>query len=220
MKEFSEKDLKQLYKEEKMKEIPDLWKKIEENLAPRAQAAETAQKPWEGVVPLKEKQGSRRWLAGLAVAAVGLLAIPLWLLQQGGKKEFNENASMAAEDGMPPDSNMAAGEESADGAPAWEDGAAEAPAEEAANSQTTADKAWEEEFHLEAELSVAQVQTTLGGFLVTGEIRSTEANWFEIGEQVTVFYEGDAYQAEDFSGTIRVLLDVEEENILILEILP
>lgn len=203
MKKFSEKELMQLYKEAKMKEIPDLWKGIEENLASKAPETEAA--------PVKEKQGShRRWLTGLAAAAaVALLAIPAWQMQQGGRKDLNESAQEApaaeANEAMPPaDSSMEAEGGSFDKALAEEE----------------AGQAWEDEFHLEVDLKVEQVQSTLEGFLVTGEILAAEENWFEAGEQVRVFYEGDDYKEEDFFGTIRVLLDVEEENLLILEILP
>ncbi len=254
MKELSEKELKQLYKKEIMTDIPELWNKIEENLAPRTppgtQKPEAQQE--QMALPIRGRQNSRRrWLAGLgAAAAAALLAIPVWQLQQGGGKNDNNSAAMEAEDTDKADNTMEAAEEGCapaedtdkaqnlaeetDGALAeGEDAPAEntdkapasaegegAQAEKAGDGDASAYQEWEGEFHLEAELSVEQVQTTMEGFLITGRIRMAEDNWFEIGEQATVFYEGNAYREADFSGTIRVLLDVEEANVKILKILP
>ncbi|MCI9149711.1 MAG: hypothetical protein HFI42_04315 [Lachnospiraceae bacterium] len=234
MKELSEKELKQLYKKEIMTDIPELWNKIEENLAPRTppgtQKPEAQQE--QMALPIRGRQNSRRrWLAGLgAAAAAALLAIPVWQLQQGGGKNDNNSAAMEAEDtdkaqnlAEETDGALAEGEdapaENTDKAPASAEGEG-AQAEKAGDGDASAYQEWEEEFHLEAELSVEQVQTTMEGFLITGRIRMAEDNWFEIGEQATVFYEGNAYREADFSGTIRVLLDVEEANVKILKILP
>lgn len=234
MKELSDKEIEALYKEEKMKEIPDLWKKIEGNLAPRTPVRDADLFQGEGAVgPGKKKVRWLRYIGAMAaMLAVALLVFPAWQFLSGGVKSYDGgNASMEApmeaDSEAPMDAGYQASGESgaADkNQAAGESGAAADKAEAADGGSDPlapwADGAAEEEFHLEVELLAEQVQTTLEGYLVTGRILWSEENWFEEGERVTLFYEGDAYGEEDFSGSLRVLLDVEEENLKILEILP
>lgn len=246
MKEFSDKELEVFYKEEKLRDIPDLWKNIEGNLAPKNTTTNIVETDSKGA---RKKHLSFRWFAGAAaVLVVAVLAIPGLRMLGGGSKSDGNNSyenlakeaadewqegmadfdASAGEDGegMPDASGDGMADVSGDGMSGASEGgiadvSGEGTADAPKNTQGSQAAGKEEnEFHLEVEFTVEQVQTTMGGFLVTGEVLSSEENWFETGERVTLFYEGAAYQAEDFTGTLHVMLDVEEENLIILEILP
>lgn len=217
MKKFSEKEIEESYKKEKMTDIPDLWEKIEGNLAPRERTG--------------KGHRSFAWVSGLAaVLAIVLLTVPMWQLFSGGTKSDSgapmEMADIAKDESegsvslWDENEQMNEGAPSADGEAPSADGEASSADAEEPSGNGEGPSGDTEEFRIRVTLQVAQVQTTMEGFLVTGEILEAEENWFEVGERVTLFYEGDAYEEETFSGTLRVVIDVEEENLKILEILP
>ena len=235
MKEFSEKELEELYKDVKLQEIPSMWEDIERNLAPK--------KP-------RKVLKFRYYASAAAVVLVLLLAVPV--LQNIRKADSGENlynsSGGAAYDAGTSDSSApeSAEYESAgmeypeemigqDAAPS-EAGAEESTEEtmegdvadpgsgatgkydENVSAENATDKAGEASLQLEIE--VWAVQETREGLVITALVTDSGDSSYREQTTLTILYEGTAYRAADISGTFRVKLVQEEKNLKLLEILP
>lgn len=97
MREFSEKEIEEKYKDLKMMNVPDMWEDIERNLAPKnvefknVESKNAESQMTEKKADNKKAVGSRgkripigRIASIAAVLAVVLLAVPVWnMIRQG-----------------------------------------------------------------------------------------------------------------------------------------
>lgn len=219
MKEFSEKELEDKYKDWKMMDVPPMWDVIEKNLAP---------KKIEGSVSIvKKRRFSVRRMAAAAAAVCLLLLWPVLHLAQQG--EHTKSDSGAGENSSP---EYAWEGETAGGAPEEsmdmaENADAEGSIEEDEGmlwSEAAADKAdgYEETVReaFQVEIQVKEVQVLKQGVQVTAWITEQGDGPYQNQEEVTILYEGDEYGEADFSGILRVRLQKVETILKLLEILP
>ena len=207
MRELSDKELEDEYRDLKMTDIPDMWESIERNLAPK--------KP-KKVIPI-------RTIASLAaVVAVVLLLAPV--VRSIRQSEDMADANSAAENSVnSATSNDSWGEteqQTNEQAQAEED--TEEEQEESGQGTAEHSEALEEQSQVTLTVLIQQVQEADNGLLILAEVTEAEDSGYQPGEQLHISYEYDekAYQKEDFQGTLRLRLQKEEENLKLLEILP
>ncbi len=195
MRELSEKELEDEYRNLKMTDVPDMWKSIERNLAPKKQ---------KKVIPIRP-------IASLAaVVAVVLLLVPVVRSIRQSKSGDMAYENSAADNSV----NSAT---SNDG---W--GETEEQTNDQAQAEEDIEEEQEAQSQVTLMVLIQQVQEAENGLLILAEVTEAEDSGYQPGEQLHISYEYDekAYQKEDFQGTLRLRLQKEEENLKLLEILP
>lgn len=195
MRELSEKELEDEYRNLKMTDVPDMWKSIERNLAPKKQ---------KKVIPIRP-------IASLAaVVAVVLLLVPVVRSIRQSKSGDMAYENSAADNSV----NSAT---SNDG---W--GETEEQTNDQAQAEEDTEEEQEAQSQVTLMVLIQQVQEAENGLLILAEVTEAEDSGYQPGEQLHISYEYDekAYQKEDFQGTLRLRLQKEEENLKLLEILP
>ncbi len=215
MKEFSEKELEDQYKNWKMMDVPPMWDEIEKNLAPK-----------ENRVPVsvvKRKRFPVRRMAAAAAILCVLLLGPAWYQIRKGLSVKSESGSVdesVSSDGSWEEAEAGcAPEEILDMAESSEAGASEeAVSEEAVNKAEKAEGVPAPVF--QAKIQVKEVQVLEQEVQVTAWIMEPGDGPFKEEEEIVMLYEGEEYQEADFSGVLHVRLQIEEKNLKLLEILP
>lgn len=128
MKEFSEKELEEAYKNVKMMEVPDMWEEIERNLAPKKTAGTESRKalePEQAASRKKKRTNVWKYTSAAAAAIVLLLILPVSYilnLTVGGRMDGSksdsvrqESADLAASEENIMDTAKGAGEAGAEG---------------------------------------------------------------------------------------------------------
>lgn len=213
MKEYSEKELEDEYRNCKLQDIPDLWDGIEANLAPKKRK--------------RGRQISFRPAATMAAAVLVLLvAAPVAANALKFSKVGNDSAAQMSGSGMDNNAASADGEKAADTVPReqldWEG------QEESLDSDSPS--AVESASMVPKEQGIVEVQV-LEAWQEAGAIRvraslleETERGGMptdsQAGDIVTFIYEGEDYETSDFSGVLTLSYVKEENKFKILEILP
>lgn len=234
MKEFSEKELEELYKDVKLQEIPSMWEDIERNLAPK--------KP-------RKVLRFRHYASAAAVVLVLLLAVPV--LQNIRKSDSGENLYNSSEgaaydtgasdssapesaeyesagmeypedvigqDAAPSEAGGESAEEATESDGAVPGSGAAEKYDEGVSAENAADKTGVAFVQLGIE--VQAIQESSEGFVITALVTDSGDSSYREQTTLTILYEGTAYRAADISGTFRVKLVQEEKNLKLLEILP
>ncbi len=215
MKELSEKELEDQYRNLKMTDVPDLWESIERNLAPKKPQKAKKTVPNRLVVPLA------------AAVAVAVLLVPVTgVLRQSGAGE-----NMAYE-------NFTGG--SSDAADVSD--SVTMPAEEQTESpendaQASRPEDGENQSQMELTVLVEQVRETDGGLALQAQVVEAGDSGYQPGNQLCIVCENgeNSYQKEDFQGTLCLRVEKHpagipgchaagtgkgEEALRLLEILP
>lgn len=247
MKKFSEKELEEAYKNIRMMEAPDMWEKIERNLAPK----QTETPKEEHMVPFEKKKTKVRIYIS-AAAVVLLLLIPVsYTMNMGyqgikskGKSDLSqqESADMAvseessrdiadasgAEDGIASEGGMneteaeynSGAEDTAGGGTGKENDTAAAPESAEQGSAGGSQQSSGKAKEIQLEVQVIRVRNTGEGLQITAEVAKESGSGYGAGEEVEILYEGTAYQEGMFQGNMKVRLQKEENILKLLEILP
>ncbi len=247
MKEFSEKELEDQYKNWKMMDVPPMWEEIEKKLAPKEKRVPAS-------VGKRKRVPMRRMAAAAAILCVLLLGPAWYQIRKGlsAKSElemldhsssadgaWEEEASGSApkesqdtaespEAGLPEGAadDSLSGEFSNENAKAGEaeGGALEEETGEGLRSEAAADKEVKDETAsdpvFQAKIQVKEVQVLEQGLQVAAWMIEPGDGPVKRQEEVVILYEGAEYQETDFSGILNVRLQGEENYLKLLEILP
>lgn len=231
MREFSEKELQEEYKNLKMTEIPDMWDDIERNLAPK-----------------KKKVISLRVLGSVAAvfAAVILIGPVLHVIQQGGMVSMdmltNESASMmesaesVVEDNESVESIVEDNESAENVVQDMENvenmvednggnyaevnvGADTGDRKESTETEYTSNEQTAPKWNIiELEVEIQNTRAESGQLVITAKVLSPVDDSYAAGDVVEIRGNEEQYQASDFAGVMSLQVEKKEENLILLEI--
>lgn len=198
MRELSEQELEEQYKEAKMMEVPSMWDKIEGNLADRERIE---------LVPDREQRAKKdivsfqkRIPVGKLAAAAAALAVVLLLASMvqplAGMIQLNEKS---VADGKSDKAELDASiqDERLDG----EDNSYDLKA-----------------YAIQITVQVKSVEAE--AHQITAEVLEAGESSYLPGDEISVSYAGSGYEEADFSGVLKLQVEKRAGNFKLIEILP
>ena len=199
MRELSEQELEEQYKEAKMTDVPSMWDKIEGNLADGERVEpvpDREQRAKKDIVSFRKRIPVGKLAAAAAALAMVLLLAsvvkPLGgTLQKNDESVDYEKNSDKAE----PDASVQ-GEKS----------------NQADNSYDLKPYA--------CRITVQVKSVEAEAHQITAEVLEAGESGYLLGDEISVFYAGSGYEEADFSGVLKLQVEKRAENFKLIEILP
>ncbi len=199
MRELSEQELEEQYKEAKMMEVPSMWDKIEGNLADRERiepVPDREQKAKKDIVSFRKRIPVGKLAAAAAALAVMFLLASVFkplvgTLQKEDKSMADQNKSDKAEQ---------------------YDSAYE-------NSSSENDS----NYHLKPyaiRITVRVKSVEAETHQITAEVLEAGESSLLPGDEVLISYAGSGYEESNFSGVLKLQVEKRSKNFKLIEILP
>lgn len=212
MRELSEKEMEELYKNAKLTEIPDMWDEIERNLAPK-----------------KKKKSPMKWIAPITSLAAVMLLV-LVLIPVIGRIGVSNSKDMAMENVSGEQSEGTAEEIIGDQSVAENETAGDRFNEaEDSNPQQemmigtpplySQDNVGSNNNVWIATVKILALEETEQGLEILAEVIEEKED-ISIEQNITIYYEDDTYEKQAFQGILTIKIEENEKKLKLLEILP